>query len=143
MSDKQDTLDLMTPVPVNDGECRRRVLHDRDHEDWVEVRVVLDGGTTGKRVVTALFDADDQPGTVSDVVTISGGQRQLAVSGQVAAGGADPGYLHGDRLFPGADRYGRAAPAHRFCIAEAALSLSSTIRTVDGWAARAERMPWT
>lgn len=95
MSDKQDTLDLMTPVPTDDGECRRRVLHDRDHEDWVEVRVVLDGGTTGKRVVTALFDADDQPGTVSDVVTISGGQRQLAVSGQVAAGGQIQGTYMG------------------------------------------------
>jgi hypothetical protein len=95
MSDKKDTLDLLAPVPTSDGECRRRVLHDPEHEDWVEVRVVLDGGPTGKRVVTALFDADDRPGTVSDVVTIPGGQRQLAVSGQVAAGGLIQGTYMG------------------------------------------------
>ena len=78
------TLDLLGPVPP-DGDCRRRVLHDPEHEDWVEVRVTLNGAT-GQRVVTALFDADDRPGRVSDVVTVPGGQRQLAVSGQVADG---------------------------------------------------------
>ena len=93
MSDS--TLDLLGPVPTEDGECRRRVLHDPEHEDWVEVRVTLGGGATGQRVVTALFDADDRPGTVSDVVTIPGGQRQLAVSGQVADGGLIQGTYMG------------------------------------------------
>lgn len=87
MSKNDQSLDLLGPVPVKDGECRRRVMHDPAHEDWVEVRVVLDGGHTGQRVVTARFDADDQPGSVSDVVTIPGGQRQEAVQGQVVDGG--------------------------------------------------------
>ena len=87
MTENKQSLDLLGPVPTKDGECRRRVIHDAPYVDWVEVRVVLDGGATGQRVVTALFDADDQPGAVSDVVTIPGGQRQLAVSGQVATGG--------------------------------------------------------
>jgi hypothetical protein len=87
MSDNKQWLDLLGPVPAQDGECRRRVMHDPAHEDWVEVRVVLGGGQTGQRVVTAMFDADDQPGVVSDVVTIPGGRRQEAVSAQVVTGG--------------------------------------------------------
>jgi hypothetical protein len=92
----ENTLDLLGPVPPKDGECRRRVLHDPEHEDWVEVRVTLGSGATGQRVVTALFDADDQPGTVSDVVTIPGGQRQMAVSGQVAGGRIQGTYMGTD-----------------------------------------------
>jgi hypothetical protein len=92
MSD--NPLDLLGPVPTKDGECRRRVLHDPEHEDWVEVRVTLGSGSTGQRVVTALFDADDRPGRVSDVVTISGGQRQTAIS-QVAPGGLIQGTYMG------------------------------------------------
>jgi hypothetical protein len=63
--------------------------------DWVEVRVVLDGGMTGQRIVTALFDADDRPGAVSDVVTIPGGQRRQMVSGEVATGGLIHGTYSG------------------------------------------------
>ena len=87
MSERKTALELLAPVPTTDGECRRRVLHDAEHEDWVEVRVVLGDNATGQRIVTALFDADDRPGAVSDVVTIPGGPRQVTVSGQVAAGG--------------------------------------------------------
>ena len=87
MSEKKSALELLAPVPTDDGECRRRVLHDPEHEDWVEVRVVLGDNAKGQRIVTALFDADDRPGSVSDVVTIPGGPRQVTVSGQVAAGG--------------------------------------------------------
>ena len=87
MSEEKTPLDLLTPVPTEDGECRRRVLHDPEHEDWVEVRVTLGDGKTKQRVVTALFDADDQPGAVSDVVTLPGGPRQVTVSGKVAEGG--------------------------------------------------------
>jgi hypothetical protein len=87
MSNDKQWIDLLGPVPAKDGECRRRVMHDPAHEDWVEVRVVLDGGQTGQRVVTALFDADDNPGTMSDVVTIPGGQRREMVAAQVVAGG--------------------------------------------------------
>lgn len=87
IADKK-SLNLLGPVPVNGGECRRRVMHDAPFEDWVEVRLMLDGGgTTGLRIVTAMFDADDQPGSVSDVVTIPGGQRQEAVSGRIETGG--------------------------------------------------------
>jgi len=93
MSD--NPLDLLGPVPTEDGECRRRVLHDPEHKDWVEVRVTLGSGSTGQRVVTALFDADDRPGRVSDVVTIPGGQRQAAISGQVADGGLIQGTYTG------------------------------------------------
>lgn len=91
MSDDKRILDLLTPVPLDDGECRRRVMYDTAHEDWVEVRVVLDGGAIGQRVVTARFDADDRPGTVSDVVTIPGGRRTEAIEGQVIDGGSIQG----------------------------------------------------
>src|SRR5262249_31393992 len=95
MNGKKDALDLLAPVPTEDGVCRRRVLHDRDHEDWVEVRVVLGDNSTGQRIVTALFDADDKPGAVSDVVTIPGGPRQVTVSGQVADDGLIKGTYMG------------------------------------------------
>lgn len=95
MSERKSALELLAPVPTDDGECRRRVLHDPDHEDWVEVRVVLGNNATGQRIVTALFDADDRPGAVSDVVTIPGGPRQVTVSGQVAAGGLIQGTYMG------------------------------------------------
>jgi hypothetical protein len=62
-------------------------MHEPPYEDWVEVRLVLGGDKTGVRIVTAVFDADDQPGSVSDVVTIPGGQRQETVSGRIEAGG--------------------------------------------------------
>lgn len=103
MSDKKQCLDLLGPVPVKDGECKRRVMHDPSHEDWVEVRVVLDGGEVGQRVVTARFDANDQPGSVSDVVTIPGGQRQETVLGQVVADGRIQGtylLLENDQKIP-------------------------------------------
>lgn len=87
MSDNKQALDLLEPVPVDDGECKRRVMHDPAHEDWVEVRVVLGGGHASQRIVTARFDADDQPGTVTDVVTIPGGQRQETILGQVVGNG--------------------------------------------------------
>jgi hypothetical protein len=87
MSNSKQAFDLLEPVPADHGECKRRVMHDPAHEDWVEVRVVLDGGQTGQRIVTARFDAEDKPGTVSDVVTIPGGQRQETVLGQVMDGG--------------------------------------------------------
>jgi len=96
MSDKKDALDLLSPVPTDRGDCRRRVLHDTEHQDWVEVRVVLGDSATGQRIVTALFDADDKPGAVSDVVTIPDGPRQITVSGQVAAGGLRGTYMGTD-----------------------------------------------
>ena len=74
---------LLAPVPTDSGVCRRRVLHDPQHEDWVEVQVVLGDPATGKRIVTAQFDADDRPDSVSDVVTLPGGPRQVSVSGHV------------------------------------------------------------
>src|SRR5882672_11235852 len=79
MNDERKWLGLLGPVPAQDGECRRRVMHEPPYEDWVEVRLVLGGEETGLRIVTAVFDADDQPGSVCDVVTIPGGQRQETV----------------------------------------------------------------
>jgi hypothetical protein len=86
MSDEIHWLGLLGPVPPKDGECKRRVMHDAPFEDWVEVRLVLGGGVAGQRIVTAMFDADDQPGSVSDLVTTGGGKRE-AVSGRIGTGG--------------------------------------------------------
>jgi hypothetical protein len=86
MNDEKKWLGLLGPVPPKDGHCRRRVMHDPQHEDWVEVRLVLNGGGTGVRIVTAQFDADDRPGTVTDVLTIPGGQRQETISAQIVDG---------------------------------------------------------
>jgi len=87
MSDDKKWLGLLGPVPATDGECRRRVMHKAPFEDWVEVRLVLGDGVTGVRIVTALFDADDQPGGVSDLVTLPGGRRREAVSGRIVGDG--------------------------------------------------------
>src|SRR5262245_9818904 len=88
MAEEKKTLNVLGPVPVVGGECRRRVMHDAPFEDWVKVRLMLDEGGSGNlRIVTAMFDADDQPGSVSDVVTIPGGRRQEAVSGRIENGG--------------------------------------------------------
>ena len=86
IEDKQ-CVNLLGPVPNEGGECMRRVLHDAPFEDWVEVRVMFDGGGTGLRIVTAMFDGDDQPGSVCDVVTIPGTRRQEAVSGRIESTG--------------------------------------------------------
>jgi len=95
MSDESHWLGLLGPVPPKDGECRRRVMHDAPFEDWVEVRLVLGGGAAGQRIVTAMFDADDQPGSVSDLVT-AGGKRET-VAARVGTGGRLQGaYRVGD-----------------------------------------------
>jgi hypothetical protein len=102
MSDDTKWLGLLGPVPAKDGECRRRVMREAPFEDWVEVRLMFGGGVTGQRIVTALFDADDQPGSVSDVVTIPG-QRQETVSGRIVNGGRIQGTYFGtesDRQTP-------------------------------------------
>lgn len=80
-------LHLLAPVPTNLGECTRRVMHDAPFEDWVEVRVVLGDGTSGMRIVTAMFDQDDLPGSVSDLVSTEVGKRQETVSGRVGSDG--------------------------------------------------------
>lgn len=86
MSDESHWLGLLGPVPITDGECKRRVLHEAPFEDWVEVRLVLGDGAAGQRIVTAMFDADDQPGSVSDLVTNGGGKRET-VAGRIVTGG--------------------------------------------------------
>jgi len=96
-------LGLLGPVPAKDGQCRRRVMHEAPFEDWVEVRLVLDGGATGMRVVTAMFDADDRPGSVSDLVATEAGKRQEAVSGKIVNGGRIQGtyrLMQGDKSAP-------------------------------------------
>ena len=80
-------LGLLAPVPANVGECTRRVMHDPPFEDWVEVRVVLRDEAAGLRIVTAMFDQDDVPGSVSDLVTTRIGERQETVSGRVESSG--------------------------------------------------------
>ncbi len=93
-------LGLLAPVPAKAGECTRRVMHDPPFEDWVEVRVVLDGAA-GVRVVTAMFDENDLPGSVSDLVTIDGGRRQEAVSARVDTDGV----IHGTYSITENDRH--------------------------------------
>ena len=87
MSRDKQWLNLLAPIPLNGGECRRRVLHEAPFEDWVEVSVVLGDGASGVRVITAMFDQNDLPGSVSDVITIDGGLRQESVSGRVETDG--------------------------------------------------------
>ena len=93
MIDDQKWLNLLGPVPISHGDCKRRVMHDAPFEDWVEVKLLLDGGNTGMRIVTAMFDTEDQPGSVCDVVTIPGGQRQEAVTGRIESGSVKGTYL--------------------------------------------------
>lgn len=85
-------LGLLAPVPATGGECKRRVLHDPPFTDWVEVRLVLGDDASGLRIVTAMFDADDKPGSVSDMVAVDGGRHQETVSGRVEANGRIQGF---------------------------------------------------
>ena len=87
MSYDKKWLGLLAPVPTGVGECTRRVLHDAPFEDWVEVRVVLGDGASAMRIVTAMFDQDDLPGSVSDLVTSTIGERQETISGRVECDG--------------------------------------------------------
>jgi hypothetical protein len=87
MSYDRKWLGLLAPLPADVGQCTRRVLHDAPFEDWVEVRVVLNDDTGGLRIVTAMFDQDDLPGSVSDLVSNDIGKRQETVSGRVESDG--------------------------------------------------------
>ena len=86
MGANEECVKLLAPIPRNGGECKRRVLHEAPFEDWVEVRVTL-RDASGLRIITAMFDQDDAPGSVSDVITIDGGLRQEAVSARLEVDG--------------------------------------------------------
>jgi len=67
-------------------------MYDAPFTDWVEVKLVLGDNVGSTRVVTAMFDADDKPGSVSDMIALDGGRHQETVSGRWEATGRIEGF---------------------------------------------------
>jgi len=54
---------------------------------WTQVRLVLGDGVTGLRVLTAMFDPEGRPGSVSDLVSRDGGRHQETAGGRIEPDG--------------------------------------------------------
>ena len=76
-------LALLAPLPAEGGEWQREARTDRALKGWTQVRLVLGNGVTGLRVLTAMFDPDGRPGSVSDLVSRDGGRHQETAGGRI------------------------------------------------------------
>jgi hypothetical protein len=54
---------------------------------WTQVRLVLGNGVTGLRILTAMFDPEGRPGSVSDLVAWDGGRHQETAGGRIEPDG--------------------------------------------------------
>src|SRR3970040_938859 len=77
-------LSLLAPLPAEGGEWTQETRTDPALKGWTQVRLVLGDGVTGLRVLTAMFDPEGRPGSVSDLVSRDGG-RHPATSGRARA----------------------------------------------------------
>lgn len=62
-------LSLLAPFPAEGGEWHQETRSDPALKGWTQVRLVLGNGVTGLRVLTAMFDPEGRPGSVSDLVS--------------------------------------------------------------------------
>jgi hypothetical protein len=63
----------------------------------------LGNGVTGLRVLTAMFDPEGRPGSVSDVISLDGGRCQMTAGGRIEPDGrmlATYWLTEGDRHTP-------------------------------------------
>jgi hypothetical protein len=69
MSHRESWLALLAPLPAEGGEWKQETRTDSALAGWTQVRLVLGDGVTGLRVLTAMFDPEGHPGSVSDLVS--------------------------------------------------------------------------
>jgi len=80
-------LKLLAPIPLDGGEWHQETRTDEALKDWTQVRLVLGNGVTGLRVLTAMFDPEGRPGSVSDLVSLGGGRHQETAGGRIEPDG--------------------------------------------------------
>ena len=88
MSGKEPWLALLAPLPAEGGEWEQETRADPALAGWTQVRLVLGDGVTGLRVLTAMFDPEGRPGSVSDLVATDGGRRQETVGARIEPDGS-------------------------------------------------------
>ena len=87
MPDREPWLSLLAPIPMEGGDWHQEVRSDDALKGWTQVRLVLGNGVTGLRVLTAMFDAEGRPGSVSDLVSMDGGRHQETAGGRIEPDG--------------------------------------------------------
>jgi len=80
-------LSLLAPIPAEGGEWKQETRTDAALTGWTQVRLVLGNGVTGLRVLTAMFDAEGRPGSVSDLVSRDSGRHQETAGGRIEPDG--------------------------------------------------------
>lgn len=80
-------LSLLAPLPAEGGESTQETRTDPALKGWTQVRLVLGNGITGLRVLTAMFDPEGRPGSVSDLVSRDGGRHQETAGGRIEPDG--------------------------------------------------------
>jgi len=87
MPSKESWLALLAPLPAEGGEWKQETRTDPALAGWTQVRLVLGDGVSGLRVMTAMFDPEGCPGSVSDLVSRDGGRRQETAGGRIEPDG--------------------------------------------------------
>jgi hypothetical protein len=96
-------LALLAPLPAGEGELQQELRKDPPLAGWLQARLVLGDGVSGMRILTALFDAEGRPGSISDMVATEGGQRQESMAARIEPDGRVRGtywLTEGDRHMP-------------------------------------------
>ena len=87
MSQNESWLALLAPLPEEGGEWSQETRTDPALAGWTQVRLVLGDGVKGLRVLTAMFDPEGRPGSVSDLVSRDSGRRQETAGGRIEPDG--------------------------------------------------------
>ena len=80
-------LSLLAPIPSEGGEWHQETRTDPALKGWTQIRLVLGNGVTGLRVLTAMFDPEGRPGSVSDLISREGGRHQETADGRIEPDG--------------------------------------------------------
>lgn len=84
---KPSWLSLLAPIPASGGEWHEETRADEALKGWIQARLVLSSGATDLRVLTAMFDPEGRPGSVSDLVAWEGGRHQETAGGRIEPDG--------------------------------------------------------
>ncbi|HXV10006.1 MAG TPA: hypothetical protein VD839_04315 [Burkholderiales bacterium] len=87
MTEREPWLALLAPLPAEGGEWTQETRTDPALAGWTQVRLVLGNGVTGLRVLTAMFDPEGRPGSVSDLIARDGGRHQETAGGRIERDG--------------------------------------------------------
>jgi hypothetical protein len=87
MPEREPWLCLLAPLPPEGGEWTQETRTDPALAGWTQVVLVLGNGVTGMRVLTAMFDPEGRPGSVSDLVSWDSGRHQETAGGRIEPDG--------------------------------------------------------